>query len=147
MERPGGSPAGSGKHCRCHRVLHHGPGAGGQQPHPALHHHSQSTVKHPGATGSTDLQAALSSLNTPPCLSHPSFPHRPSVAVSTLSCTFVVRLCMNTHLCVRSGACTYSRVWLRAVIICVCDSRFKCVNTGQFAVPVQWPKTFCLHFI
>ncbi|CAF91542.1 unnamed protein product [Tetraodon nigroviridis] len=47
VEQPGRGPAGSGKHGGGHRVLHHGPGAGGQQPRAALHHHPQSAVKQP----------------------------------------------------------------------------------------------------
>lgn len=37
--------AGSGKHCRRHWVFSHRLGAGSQQPHPALHHHSQSAMR------------------------------------------------------------------------------------------------------
>lgn len=37
--------AGSGKHRRSHWVFSHRLGAGSQQPHPALHHHSQSTMR------------------------------------------------------------------------------------------------------
>lgn len=37
--------AGSGKHRRRHWVFSHRLGAGSQQPHPALHHHSQSAMR------------------------------------------------------------------------------------------------------